>query len=74
MTTYSSHLFVLFLQEIKNISSEFSSNYEAKASELLENVYVRFHGYYMHSDMLIACSPTTHRCVMRRERVNVFFL
>ena len=35
-----------------DISSMFSSNAEAFASELLENIEEMFPLYYMHSDML----------------------
>ena len=36
-----------------NISTLFSSNSEAKASELLENIEEIFAWYYMHSDAQI---------------------
>ena len=53
----------------RNIPSIFSSNSEAFASELLENIEEMFPQYYMQIDMLsMFKSFNTHRCVTRRER------
>ena len=48
--------------ERENISSGFSSNSEASASELLENPEEMFHRYYMDSDviswLIFWCDPS----------------
>ena len=43
----------IFLSTISNISSRFSINSEAFASELLENIEEIFPHYHMYSDMFI---------------------
>ena len=50
----------------------FSSNSEASASELQENLEKSSPLYYMDTDVISKFkSLTTHRCVTRRERVNI---
>ena len=50
-------MYALFLthynQQQGNISSIFSSNYEASTSELLEKLDEMFPQYYMHSSVLV---------------------
>ena len=54
-----------------NISSIFSRNSEAFASEILENIEEMFPRYYIHSGMLSIFLPsTTQWCVTRHERGN----
>ena len=49
-------MFTSYYQYGGNISSIFSSNSEAKASELLENIEEMLPLYYMHSDYLTKLS------------------
>ena len=53
-------------------SSRFSSNSEAKASKLIENLEEMFLRYYMDSDIISRFkSSTMPYCVTRFERVNI---
>ena len=48
--------------------SRFSSNSEASASEILENIHTS--SYYMDSNVISRFkSSTTHECVARREKL-----
>ena len=58
---------------ISDISSSYSSNFEAFASELLENLKEMFTWYSMHIDIFsMIISSTTHWCVTRREGFILF--
>ena len=59
------------VQHRGNISSRFSSNSEAKASALADNLKEMSLEYYMHSDVFVVLkSLNTQLCVVHRERVK----
>ena len=51
---------------MRDTPSRFSSNSEASASELLENIEEMFHRYYLRCDVFSKFKfSTTHHCVIR---------
>ena len=61
-----SHLTHCLMINCLNISSRFSRNSEANASEFLENLEEKFHRYYMHSDI----NHTIHNTVKKKWSYN----
>ena len=60
-----------YCKQRENISSRFSGNSEASASELPENLEDMFPCSYIDSDVISRFqSLITHVCVTRRERAN----